>query len=169
MTDRRIPLKLAVLVGVLLAVGAPAVGDGSSIEGRWVLAEQTYGDGGANMVAPTDPSLYLEFIRNADGFRGVLWRGTDRVGARPWPALVVGRQGRTVTVDRWEVSPDEHGIRATYTVTPSATDDLLLRVVEEYSVREDGETLAGQVEVTFNRDGEAKGSYVLRRRFERQP
>jgi hypothetical protein len=46
---------------------------------------------------------------------------------------------------------------------------LVLEVVEEYRVAEGGRYLEGSVRVAFVRDGEARGSYVLHRRFEREP
>jgi hypothetical protein len=147
---------------------APVVLAGS-IEGRWLLTEQYYGDGGSNLVSDAELPLHLAFVRDAEGLHGFIWRGTDRLGAQAWPSLTSAAGAGPASVERLDLAADESGISASYTAAPSATDDLLLRVVERYTVVDDGRALAGHVEVTFVRDGESKGSYVLRRRFERKP
>jgi len=164
----RAALKIVVLASVLLA-GLVSAAIAGSIEGRWVLAEQYYCDGGSNLVSETDEPLHLSFVRDVEGLHGLLWRGADRAAALRWPALLGDDEAGPVSVERLALPADESGIDVTYTVAPSATDDLVLRVVERYGLVDDGKALAGRVEITFVRDGEMKGSYVLRRRFERQP
>lgn len=60
-------------------------------------------------------------------------------------------------------------VRVEYDFEPNPDDDLVLEIVEEYRVVDDGRALEGRVRVAFVRAGEPRGSYVLHRRFERQP
>ena len=69
------------------------------------------------------------------------------------------------------VAPAGDGVRVHYRARPAADprDDLVLDVVEDYRVTEDGAFLTGTINVEFLRDGAKRGSYVLSRRFERVP
>jgi hypothetical protein len=116
-------LKTVVLAGILL-VGLVSAAAAGSIEGRWVLVEQYYGDGGSNLVSATDEPLHLSFVRDVAGLHGLLWRGADRAGALRWPALLGDDEAGPVSIERLALPADESGIDATYTVAPSATDDL---------------------------------------------
>jgi hypothetical protein len=147
------------------AVAAPAPG---SLEGRWLLVEQRYGKGEADH-ASTDQPVRLEFVRDGGTVAGTIRAGSGESVAARWPAMVVDGEPQEIRVEEYRTGRDSEWVRASYTVPPRPGDDLMLKVVEEYRVSTGGKELVGTVTVSFMRDGEPRGSYVLHRRFERQP
>jgi hypothetical protein len=103
------------------------------------------------------------------GLTGKIWTGDSRAAAVTWPAFDAGSGLLPLQIETRTLGRSSGLVRADYTVEPSPSDGLLLRVVEEYRLAEDGNSLVGEVTVTFLRDGQSRGSYVLHRRFERAP
>ena len=154
------------LAPILVLLGTlPALAQ-ATIEGRWQLIEQSYGEGRANLVAAEEQPLWLEFVR-----RGVALEGrvqTDPTGKRfLWPRL--STSSSQVGIDERTVSADEREIRVKYRVMPSADDDVVLIVTEQYRLADQGRSLIGTVEVVFRQTGKKDGSYRLHRRYERLP
>jgi hypothetical protein len=147
------------------AVAAPAAG---TLEGRWLLVEQHYGKGHADQATKDQP-VRLEFVRDGGTLAGRIWAGSEEAVAERWPAMVVDGEPREIRIDEYRTGRDSEWVRATYTVPPRPGDDLVLKIVEEYRVAAEGRELVGTATVSFIRDGEPRGSYVLHRRFERQP
>jgi hypothetical protein len=149
---------------VLLAWTSTAAGP---LEGRWLLVEETYGTGGLNL-ARGKPTQTIELAREAGGLVARTRIGSDS-SPRPWPAFVIKDTPAPVAVSELQITPAEDGVRARYTVSSFRDgDDMHLEVVEDYRVDDDG-SLAGTVHVRFLRGTESRGSFVLHRRFERQP
>jgi hypothetical protein len=133
-----------------------------------MLVEQTYGEGAANQVAEAAGPLRLGFERQGAQIQGRIRAGDDDAQAHSWPRLFADASRRIdVEEQRYSIAGDR--VRARYRVDPAPGDDLVLVVTEEYSVVEKGRALVGTVRVEFQRDGKERGSYVLRRRFEREP
>jgi hypothetical protein len=161
--------KLCAGVVILAAsalLAAPA--RAGSPEGLWRLEEQRYGTGAANL-APADEPVWLEIMREGAGLTARIWAGEDRSLALPWPAFVADRGPLPVEVLERHLDPVDGAVRARYRVRPALDpgDDLVLEVVEQYLVAPDGDTLTGTLTVTFHRQEETRGSYVLHRRFRR--
>jgi hypothetical protein len=137
-----------------------------SLEGRWRLVEQTHGEGRFDTV-DLGPPLRLEFVRQGSELVGRTRDGTSGEQVRRWPALRADEG--TLRVDSVEFSRGEDSVRARYSVTTGADDRVRLDFVESYRVGRDARTLTGTVTVSLVRDGVPGGSYVVRRRFEREP
>jgi hypothetical protein len=93
----------------------------------------------------------------------------DSPEKRPWPAFLT--DSGPLAVEALERVEDDAScrLRARYRVRPS--DDLTLDIVEEYRCAEDGKALVGTYTVAFLAGNALvpRGSYVLHRRFEREP
>lgn len=139
-----------------------------TVEGRWVLVEQHYGKGRSDL-APHEQPVNLEFVLRAGSLDGRIWAGDSDAKAVRWPALAVEGEPLPARVKTYRSSPHLDSVTVEYTVSPSADDDLVLEIVEEYRLVDDGRALEGSVRVAFVRGGEPRGSYVLHRRFERRP
>lgn len=164
--DRRV-VAASVLALLAAAWSAPALSAGS-LEGRWVLVEQHYGEGRSNL-APDEEPVKLEFLHEGGRLAGRIWTGAAEAEAVPWPAAP-GKEGPVPPrVRSFSSSPRLDSVRAEYSVEPAPGNDLVLEIVEEYRVVDEGRALEGSVRVSFVRAGEPRGSYVLHRRFERQP
>jgi len=146
---------------------APALCAGS-VEGRWVLVEQHYGKGRSNL-APDEEPVKLEFILEGGRLAGRIWVGAAEAKAVPWPAAPEKGGSVPPRVRSYSSSPQLDRVRVEYSVEPAPGDDLVLEIVEEYGVVDGGRGLEGTVRVAFVRAGEPRGSYLLHRRFERQP
>jgi hypothetical protein len=162
-----VELRAAVIACSFLCLATAAAVAGP-LEGRWLLVEETYGTGGLDLTRGRPPQT-IEFLR--EGGRLV---ASTRIGAdarsRPWPAFVIGESPAPVAVHEMLIAPAEDGVRARYTVSAFRDgDDMVLEVEEEYRLEGDGRILAGTVVVEFLRGDEPRGSFELRRRFERQP
>jgi len=158
-------LKRWVVLVALLSVSEPIAAAGT-IEGRWVLTEQTYERGGRNL-APLDQPVLFEFFAGPTGTGGRLWTGTDERRAVSWPAIVVDGRSLSVTVRSMSRTP-AGGISVTYTVIPADADDMVLEVRETYEPVEDGQALTGTVDVRFAGGEYHRGGYTLHRRLERE-
>jgi len=153
---------------VLLLLLVPVTNPGLTLEGSWDLVEQTYGEG-SNNLADLDRPVRLELTREGARVRGQIWAGGDRSVRMDWPAFANDAGPLPVKVLEIEGDLIQGRVRAHYRVTPSPTDKLVLEVVEEYELSEDGRALVGSMTVTFTSDGARRGTYVLHRRFVRTP
>jgi hypothetical protein len=150
---------------LLLALSGALAG---TLEGHWVLVEQNYGKGKANF-APLDAPVHLEFVMEGAEMAGKVWEGESRAAAAAWPAFDAGDGLLPLQMERRRIDPLAGVARAEYMVQPSPPDGVILEVVEEYRLADKGDALVGTTTVSFVRDGEPRGSYVLHRRFERRP
>lgn len=150
-----------VLLGIFAALPAAA----ATLEGRWALVEETYGAGGLDLTR-NKPRVTIEFVRESGSLVGRIRLAPEAVAER-WP--ISGPADRPVVAKDVElrIAPQEDGVRARY-LTPENEDRFRLDVVEEYRVSDDGAFLIGTMTVTFLREGETRGSFVLHRRFQRQ-
>lgn len=153
--------RVVVFALALCAPAIPALAD--SVLGEWELVHQTYGDGGANLVAEGDAPVVLEFFRHGAVIEGRLRSG--RTAPMSWPRLLPDETRAIEERERWFAAGEDRA-RIKYRVAPAPGDDLVLEVTEEY--RTTGQELVGVVEVRFLRDGKDHGSYRLNRRFERK-
>jgi hypothetical protein len=156
--------SVAVLAAALALL--PALAGGESLEGRWKLVEQNYGKGKMNLADLEAPVL-LEFNRDLHGGGARIWTSGDETRPLSWPAYVADRGPLPVELITVSADPSSDGAYTRYRVKPSPTDDLVLLIVEEYAVTEDGDALVGSATVTFTVGEEERGSFVLHRRFER--
>jgi len=157
---------LAALLLVALS-GASILGAGT-IEGRWRLVEQTAGEGKANL-ASADAPLRLEFRMTGASLAGRIWTAEKTPRSFPWPAFVSDRSPRPVDATRIVISPGSDSARAVYRVRTSGEGEPDLEVEEEYRLAEGGRALVGTVRITSLEGGKPAGSYLLHRRFEREP
>lgn len=152
---------LVVAFALVASVAGPAA---ASVEGRWVLTEQTYQDGGRNL-APDEAPVRIEFTSGPAGITGRVWAGEDDRTASPWPSIVV--EGRALPVAVRSVSRTASGgVAALYTAVPAEGSDMVLEIRETYEPEGDG--IAGTVEVRFTGGERNRGGYTLHRRFERE-
>jgi hypothetical protein len=158
--------KTITTVTAILLLGIGMAGAGP-LEGRWLLVEQTYGSGGSNLIKDEEP-LRLEFSREGDHLAARAWFGDGSGGLLQWPSLLTG-DGAEVHVEEFVIAPREDRVRVRYRTEPDPREKTGLEIVEEYHVGDDGNTLTGTVTVSLVRAGESGGSYVLHRRFEREP
>jgi len=165
--ETRLPVRLALALPLLLLLALSGALAGT-LEGHWVLVEQNYGQGKANF-APTDAPVHLEFFMEGAEMAGKVWAGESRATAADWPAFDAGDGLLPLQMEERRIDPLSGFARAEYAVQPSPPDGVVLKVVEEYRVADKGESLIGTTTVSFMRDGEPRGSYVLHRRFERRP
>ena len=160
------PLLLAAaLLG--LSTGAAAAAPGGTIEGRWLLVEQSYGEGGTDLASGADP-VRLEFAREGAGHAGRLGRPDQPAAAWSWPAWEASGRLLPVRILERSEAPGGTAILVRYTVQPAEGDATLLEIVESYAVDPATGDLAGTVKVTFLTEEGPKGGYTLRRRFERE-
>jgi len=144
-------------------VAAPS-GTGT-LEGRWVLVEQTY-EQGSNNLADGERPLHLELRPGPQGWGGRIWAGDDEAGALPWPAFRAGRAPAPPRIVERNEDPAGREIAVRYRVAVEPESGFEIEVTETYRLADDG-TLAGTMKVLFlTPDGE-RGSYRLFRRFER--
>jgi hypothetical protein len=163
----RLPIGLALAIPLTLFLAVSGVLAGT-LEGHWVLVEQNYGKGKANF-APLDAPVHLEFVMEGAEMAGKVWQGESRASAAAWPAFDAGGGLLPLQMERRRIDPLAGVARAEYMVQPSPPDGVILEVVEEYRLTDKGDALVGTTTVSFVRDGEPRGSYVLHRRFERRP
>ena len=131
---RGITRHIAILVIALagLCGSTPGLAAGT-LEGRWELVEQHYGEGRANQ-APREEPVWLEFSHDGEKLNASIWVGTSRAQAVPWPALAGDEAQLTVRVEESSASPLLDRIRAVYTVEPAPGDSTVLEVVEVYQL-----------------------------------
>lgn len=137
----------------------------AGVEGRWVLIEQTYQEGGRNL-APDEEPVRLELASGPSGPSGRIWVGSSEAASLPWPSIVVEGKPLPVTV-RSLVRTPLGGISVSYAVTPAEGGDLVLEIRETYESGETDDVLFGTIEVRFTGGEHHRGGYTLHRRFER--
>ena len=148
------------------AVLVASTGVAGPLEGRWKLVEQTYGEGRSDTLELRKP-LRLEFVRQGSELVGWSWLSESSHERGRWPSLLTG-EGR-VRIEKIDIPPDEDRVRARYSATTDSDDRVRLDFVEEYDVGDDRKSLTGTVTISLVRDGRPAGSYVVRRRFVREP
>ncbi|HEV8375639.1 MAG TPA: hypothetical protein VGR38_05320, partial [Candidatus Polarisedimenticolia bacterium] len=67
------------------------------------------------------------------------------------------------------ILPESNLARAVYRIRPVSPEGEVVEVVEEYRMSQEGALLIGTVRVSAIGDAGPGGSYVLHRRFEREP
>jgi len=157
-------IRSILAIAALLAVAAVAVAGGGSLEGQWLLEKQSYGSGKADQAQIAGP-LGIEFYREGERLAGRIRFGGISAEPVPWPSLVQAPVQELQVV----VSPAEDRVRARYRTEPTPGEDVVLEVTEEYRVTDGGAALSGTVTVAILRGGEPGGSYVIQRRFRREP
>jgi hypothetical protein len=164
MAQSRTAIRVILLTGLLAALGTPglAADPPATLEGRWVLVEESYGEGSKNLTAD-DNRVWIEF----EGSRAETWLHDPSGSGHEWPAFVDAGGPLPVTPLAVVVDPAAGTAEARYLVSQDPVGGLQLEVVERYALSEDGSALSGNVSVTFVRDGKTEGSFELRRRFER--
>jgi hypothetical protein len=155
-------LALAALSGASPASDAAGLAD-ATLEGRWSLVEQRYGEG-QHDFAREDGAITVVFSLERGALQGVVsWdRGRDR-----WPAYPTPDGPAPVTETSRTVSPDLSRVEARYRVPsrePGGTD---LLVHERWRLT-DADRAEVRVEITFERRGEQRGSFAWRRVFVRE-
>src|SRR5262245_16224426 len=155
---------IAALTALLCLASMPA----PTLVGSWKLVEQRYGSGNANLASVEAP-LRLEFFASEGRLVGRIWAGEDRSKALAWPALLTEHGPRPVDIRQISIDAGSNVARAVYRPRPSSPESDVLEIVEEYRVVEEGAALLGTVTIRSLGRGEASGSYVLQRRFERAP
>jgi len=161
----RIPWSFFVLLaGLAAGTALPAGADAPpSLAGSWRLVEQYYGSGQRNFVDPDEP------LRLTLAITGGTVAGSVSLSGRPapWPAYFGPDGPRPVQEIVVTMDADRVGVRAEFRVPPAPGDDTWLLVEETLRARPDGK-LDATMTVTFERDGERRGSFVWRRVFARE-
>ncbi len=150
-------------IALLTATVATPVAGESPLEGRWLLVAESYGSGQSNRAPLTQP-FRLEFFREGPRLAGRVWFGDAKAQAVPWPSLGLV----PLDADEVVVGPGEDRVSVRYRAR-HAGDETVLEITEEYRVTSGGATLLGTVTVALLRGTEPAGSYVLERRFRREP
>ncbi len=143
----------------LIGAGLPA-----SLEGDWVLVEQRYGQGARNIYDNDDPVRLS--IRLGAGEPIVTIRSGDR-SATDWPAWIGSGGPANVELESRSVDLAEGKISARFRLVSPDDPDFVFLVVEQYRMTPDGRALEGTITVSFERNGEPRGSFVLTSRYER--
>lgn len=157
-----LPSTIMVRAGIFLGATLLAAGTllAAPLEGRFRLVEQTLGAGALDYARPDAP-LRIEFAREGPRLTGKIW---TQGGAVAWPAFASHESLLPVEVQEQREDVRAGSVRVRYRVRPSAEDDTLLEVVEEYQLSDDGKTLLGTLTL-FSRGS----PLVWHRRFEREP
>ena len=155
-----------IIVTLILMIFVPSAGAGlpASLEGDWVLVEQQYGQGARNILGDELPVRLS--IRLGTGGPAVMIRAGD-YAAVPWPVWI-GPEGPTA-VELRERSVDlaSGTAHSRFTLNSPADPGFVFHVEEEYRLTPEGNALVGTMTVSFQRNGEPRGSFVLTSRFER--
>ncbi len=160
-------IRRAAIVILLLCLAAPGL-EATTLEGRWKLVEQHAGSGRANMASPDAP-LRLEFYLSGSALAGRIWTAEVPSRSFPWPSFGTGPGSPPIQVERVLISPASDRATAVYRVKVGDGEDSFLRVEEEYRLAEGGGILLGTVKITALERGATAGSYMLQRRFQREP
>ncbi len=161
---KKLRIRSILAVAVLSVAAAGPLEGADSLEGRWLLEKQSYGSGKANQAHVAKP-LRMEFYREGETLAGRIWFGGHHADAVPWPSLLQA----PVRSEEVVVSPAEDRVRARYRTESAPGADVVLEITEEYRVTDGGTVLSGTVTVSLLRGGKPGGSYVLQRRFRREP
>ena len=155
---------IVALAALLLLAAYPS----PSLEGRWKLVEQRYGSGQAGRVI-IDPPVRLEFFVSGGKLAARIWPALSSSHPMEWPAYLSEHAAHRVEVRQVLIHPGENIARAVYRVKPASSDGDEVEIREEYRLAEEGGALVGTVRVTaIGKEGTA-GTYVLQRRFVREP
>jgi hypothetical protein len=157
-------LALALLA---LAIHAESPAEGS-LRGLWVLAEQTYQKSGSNL-ARRSPELHLDVSVDLNLTEVKVWSGNDARTARSWPAVLAGETAAQIEMLEKTVDVKTGNLRTHYRIHPPDEDGLTVDILEVYALEPDGESLNGTLTVKLSRGDQPRGSYVLHRRFVREP
>ena len=79
--------------------------EAATLEGRWRLVEQSYGEGQANLVRTADP-LILEFGGRGPQLEARLHLEGPEARSAPWPAFAAGERLDPVEVRQLELARD---------------------------------------------------------------
>jgi hypothetical protein len=157
----------AILAGILLAVSAAAAPAAATIEGRWRLVDPGREAGRPGEAAfEAAPRLECALEGAALACRALTAEAPPR--AFEWPAFVSEAGPLPVIVHERILDARTGRLFARYEVRLPPPGDRRLRIVEEYRLEDRG-ALAGTVRLTLVEDGEEAGSWVVRRRYEREP
>jgi hypothetical protein len=165
----RLALRLAVLAATLVFTIGHLSAQSSKpgpLEGKWVLAEQSYGKGTSNL-AKRAPGLHLQIGVGLGTPDVTVW--SEGEPPQPWPSMTVDKAVAPSEILERTVDVDGGHLSARYRVSPPAEDGLTLDISEIYSLSAGGDALNGTYTVHLSRDGEPRGSFVLHRRFVRAP
>ncbi len=162
--EKKSRIRSILAVAVLSVAAAGPVNGADTLEGRWLLEKQSYGSGRSNQAQPDKP-LLIEFYREGEGLAGRIWFGGRSGESVRWPSL-----GQApVRSEEVVVSPAEDRVRVRYRTESAPEAEVVLEVTEEYRVTDGGAALSGTVTVAVLRGGKPAGSYVLQRRFRKEP
>lgn len=148
----------------LMGLGVPALGQSTgTLEGRWLLSEQYYGEGRQNYALRGEP-LELVFSRGEKG-----WQGKILVGGRTleWPSWNEPSGPLPLLDLEKEQSENGRAIAARFRVPQSPGEGVFLKVHENCRLRPD-DYLACDVEVVFEVNGKADGGFTWHRVFVRE-
>lgn len=154
---------VSLILILLLCTGA---GLPASLEGDWVLVEQHYGKGARNILGDELP-VRLSIHLGAGG-PAVMIRAGDHPAAT-WPVWIGPDGPAAVTLQERTVDPTAGTVEARFTLASPSDPGFEFDVAEEYRLTPEGDALIGTMTVSFRRDGEPRGSFVLTSRFEREP
>ena len=152
---------VSLILILLLCTGA---GLPASLEGDWLLVEQHYGQGARNILGDELPVRLS--IRLNTGGPAVMIRAGDHPVA-PWPVWIGPDGPAAVDLQERTVDPASGTVRARFTLISPSDPGFVFHVAEEYRLTPEGDGLVGTMTVSFERDGEPRGSFVLTSRFER--
>lgn len=139
-----------------------------TLEGRWRLVEQRYGSGSANLASVEAP-VRLEFFVSGARLSGRIWARGESSKSLPWPALLTDHGPHPLVIRQVLFHPGNDRVRAVYRTRPSSPEGDVFEIAEEYRLAEGGTALLGTVTVSSVAPGGVSGSYILERRFEREP
>lgn len=166
MAIRRIARRLSA-IAALVALASICVHAGP-LEGRWRLAEQTYESGGSNL-AERAPVLHLDVAEEPGHTNVTVWSGVDARLARSWPAMVIDGLPPNIQILERSVDAAAGTLHSRYRIEPPSSEGNTVDIVEDYALSAAGDELKGTMTVELSRDGEPRGSFVLHRRFVREP
>ena len=156
----------AALTALLILAGVSSLHAG--LEGRWRLQEER-GALAPDRPGRATPPARLEILAGPAGLVGRAWTAEDPARVFPWPVFLQGDRSLPIAIEDTLLDERSGRIRARYTVDLPSGDGQTLRVVEEYALSEDRRTLDGTVRLTLLERGAERGTWVIRRRFEREP
>jgi len=155
---------ILILTALLALAALPA----PTLEGRWKLIEQRYGSGQSHLIA-IDPPLRLEFFVAGGKLTARVWPALDRPQPLAWPAFLSEHAAHPIEIKQVAIRPGDNLARALYRLKPAAPESDEIEILEEYRLAEEGGVLVGTVTVTAHGKTGPAGSYVLQRRFVREP
>ncbi|MDQ7007116.1 MAG: hypothetical protein Q9Q40_07775 [Acidobacteriota bacterium] len=150
---------------LLLGAGLAVVASGpTTLEGRWRLSEQYYGEGRHDFQGPGDRLEVVFRTRGAALTGRLLW--ADDLQAE-WPAYPAPGGAARLDRVRSTVAPDLRSATASYRVLPAPGDDTYLLVDEQWTLAGD-DRLECRVTLRFERRGRVRGGFAWHRVFVRE-